>query len=85
MGIYSFFLPLWNKFSGCFRWQNTFRVFPAVTVQMLPELDVGQSLQTNLYKHIEFKIVVNIPNPFCSRFYPGLYCDRVYTGINTLV
>lgn len=48
-------------------------------------LDVGQSLLINLYKHIEFKIVVNFLNPFYSGFDPGLYCDRAYTSINTLL
>lgn len=46
-------------------------------------LDAGQSLQINLYKHIELKIVVNFLNPFYSGFDPGLYCDRAYTSINT--
>ena len=46
-------------------------------------LDAGQSLQINLHKHIELKIVVNFLNPFYSGFDPALYYDRAYTSINT--
>ena len=42
------------------------RVLPAVTVRAM--LDVSQSLQINLFKHIGFKIAVNFLNPFILGF-----------------